>query len=1493
MDKDTRNLIQRATQKARRLLEEEYSQQLEGTYDIRESSGEIAEQPNATLDGKGRHVREQIVAAIQHERAKVRSNQEAIAAFLRECTFTTLNRFAGLKLMEARQIVRQCISKGDQSSGYKEFCGLAPGILELSDGGYRLYLECLFDEVGTEVGVLFDRLHPSSLLWPRRPVLLELLEILNQEGLSSIWQEDETIGWIYQYFNDEAERKQMREESAAPRNSRELAVRNQFFTPRYVVEFLTDNTLGRIWYEMTKGKTRLKERCRYLVRRPNEFFLALEREDLTPWVKDVILTADFSKLPENPAIQELFDFAHGINGYEEIERRGFATQEYVDKEYNPRAEARDKTGETWTGDAGVLWTCLFLHARLVLRSSQTDFSLSISDYSPLRELWPGLRNALQNQKTDATQEELLRQPHFIPFRPLKDPREILMLDPACGSMHFGLYAFDLFEIIYAEAFEDVGQGDLNNATLRNDFSADSSALQKEVPRLIIEKNIHGIDIDPRAAQIAGLSLWLRAQRSWQVAGVPVAERPKIQKSNVVCAAPMPGEREMLQEFIRNQFPAAEQPAFKFLLERIFDRMKLAGEAGSLLKIEEEIVSAISDAKKLWKQGPRQEQTVLFAPPNERLHQRELNLDLSGITDAEFWVQAEEKIYQALKLYSEQAESALRLRRRLFSADTAQGFAFIDICRKRFDFVLMNPPFGELSKFSKTYAEKAHPDSKGNILAHFIDRLKGLTDPNGKSAAIVSRACFFLISLSNFRISLLGDGLSVEFFADLGDRVLDAMVETAGVIFSRRPPAAAIFSRILTTDQKAIVLEERCKLLGSGTLSESCFIISTKSFNKLKGSPYVYWITVDVIDILSRFPLLEEYSEIRVGLQTGDDERFLRLWTEIDPKALIQSESDVGTWAWYSKTDEASAFAASIHLVVNWMDKGLEIKASHVARGDSSSRYVMSESTYFRPGISYMLRSFRLIPYIVPRSVIPTAGRSQVFPRQGKETWVLALLASNLASSVARFRGEMFLRPKFQNSMVCCVPYVEPCEELDSLLKQQISLEVNNLRRFLSTCEECIEFSSPSTKTETGKYRINRSSLLGRKFDLLIASAYGLSERQLTVLERDLLESIPQSDSPREHDGDCDPTEINHTSNSEGRYASLASYWIGVVFGRWDLRVALEDQQNTETVDPFAPLPACPRGMLQGTDGLPLSTGEGRKLRAEGEYPLDVVWGGIVVDDPEHSLDIIKHVRAVLQVFWKNRAEAIETEACEILGIKSLREWFSNPNGFFADHLKRYSKSRRQAPIYWPFSTPSGSYTVWVYHHRFTPDTFYRIRELVDDKLRHEERQFLNAKEEAGENPNTRQAKELAQRQKFLEELKAFQAEIIRVAPLWNPNLNDGVIINFAPFHRLIAHTKWRKDVTACWETLVSGEYDWAHLALHLWPERVIPKCATDRSLAIAHGLDEVLWEPDPAREGKYRPKTVEKHELAQLIASRTNPAVKAALNSTSAVPSTNPRRRRK
>ena len=219
------------------------------------------------------------------------------------------------------------------------------------------------------------------------------------------------------------------------------------------------------------------------------------------------------------------------------------------------------------------------------------------------------------------------------------------------------------------------------------------------------------------------------------------------------------------------------------------------------------------------------------------------------------------------------------------------------------------------------------------------------------------------------------------------------------------------------------------------------------------------------------------------------------------------------------------------------------------------------------------------------------------------------------------------------------------------------------------------------------------------------------------------------------------------------------------------------------------------------------------------------------------------------------------------------------SGFWAGHLRRYSRSSRTAPIYWMLSLPSQRYSVWLYYHRLTPDTLYAVlNDYVKPKLRREERRLVDLRQEGEPTPSRTQLKAREDQERLVDELRAFQDEVARVAPLWRPDLNDGVIINHAPLWRLVPHHKeWRKKLMECWAKLVAGEYDWAHLALHLWPERVIPKCATDRSLALAHGLDEVFWTANA--DGGASPRAVDPAQIEALIAERSSPAVKAALQS--------------
>src|ERR1039458_1332745 len=221
MDKTTRNAIERATQQARKLLEEDFSSQLEGTFDVLRT-GIIASNGGAHLSARQQFQRDKIVAAIEHKRAAGNTAVEAITDYVRDASFTALNRFVALKMLEARELVQECITKGEQSAGYREYCGMAPGVSLLPDtAGYRLYIESLFDELSTEVKVLFDRRDPASVLWPKRATFQTLLDILNAPELARVWGEDETIGWVYQFFNVGDERRTMRDESPTPRNSRE------------------------------------------------------------------------------------------------------------------------------------------------------------------------------------------------------------------------------------------------------------------------------------------------------------------------------------------------------------------------------------------------------------------------------------------------------------------------------------------------------------------------------------------------------------------------------------------------------------------------------------------------------------------------------------------------------------------------------------------------------------------------------------------------------------------------------------------------------------------------------------------------------------------------------------------------------------------------------------------------------------------------------------------------------------------------------------------------------------------------------------------------------------------------------------------------------------------------------------------------------------------------------------------------------------------------
>jgi hypothetical protein len=224
-DNPTRNRLQRLVGACRKLLTEEFDAQLQERYGIFPNEGRAFPLEKVTyLDDEQIRIATLMRERIEHitatEQQSSDRTHQAIRRVLREQAFTVLNRFAALRMAEERGILQETVGNGLRSRAFQLFETVSHSGLGSVYERYRVFIDRVFDEIAVDLGVLFDRFSSYGLLFPREPALLRLFELLNDPEIKPLWHEDETIGWLYQYFNDEAERKKMREESSAPRNSR-------------------------------------------------------------------------------------------------------------------------------------------------------------------------------------------------------------------------------------------------------------------------------------------------------------------------------------------------------------------------------------------------------------------------------------------------------------------------------------------------------------------------------------------------------------------------------------------------------------------------------------------------------------------------------------------------------------------------------------------------------------------------------------------------------------------------------------------------------------------------------------------------------------------------------------------------------------------------------------------------------------------------------------------------------------------------------------------------------------------------------------------------------------------------------------------------------------------------------------------------------------------------------------------------------------------------
>lgn len=1012
--------------------------------------------------------------------------------------------------------------------------------------------------------------------------------------------------------------------------------------------------------------------------------------------------------------------------------------------------------------------------------------------------------------------------------------DIAVLDPACGSGHFLLAAYDLLE----RAWEHAGE-----------TPADAA------PHIV--GSLWGIDIDPRCAQVASAALLFRARRSCRGGPLP---RP-----NVICARSLPATATGFDDVL-----AKMPPPQATLVRALSDALDDAPMLGPLLRIEERIEDEIRASIAGTAHGHL---AAAVTPEQITHHQNELLTALDAVADATTATPAE----------------------RLLAAEAGDAVRFVSALLHRYDAVVLNPPFGEPVPETKPFLKATYPwmpTKDCNLLAAFVGRGLELCQPgSGYVGAITSRTGMFLTTFEAWRHDvLLGHRLVA--LADLGYGVMEqALVEAAayvvghndrhaesavyaGRIRSADSPRCATFARLLKEIDRPASLAAAIAADRRGEDDPRIYRVALNDFNAIPGSPIAYWMSAAIRRLFTDHSAVEGTAgHVRQGLATGRDFQFVRAFWEVDPARIARSrvETTAGRrWVPFAKGGDYSPYWADVHLVVNYGRDGEEL------RNYDGSR-VQNAQYYFRPGLTWPLRTnsgfgMRVLP----------AGA--VFGHKGPAVipavdpcGVLGFLTSRLAqafidSMVAA--GEEVksggASRSYEVGLVQKVPWVGPIGG-DSDVSSAASQVVKISRQADLGDEVCRLFVAPP---------VVPSLLVGSRFDDAVNRVVGLSgERHLQILDlthrlerrihrlaaldadaelyldgeigphpasygeaplddhdlrrfledpidRVIDELIERRGGSRAianltyfadrrleviaHGLERSPAQIEAFRQREailpdGTFADAAadvlSYLVGVAVGRWDLRAA--GAPEPELGDLFDPVPVHPPGMLLD-DGRPArSTPPG--------YGFDLPPDQLLVDQPGHLWDIVERVRVAADALVED-ADGLLADVMKHLRGRDVRDHLRKQ--FFKQHLRRYSKSRRKAPIYWPLYVPSGAWGVWVYAPSLTRETLYAVEAAATARLNAAGSEISRMRTEqhgGGGGRAPRQLTELLEaEQRLAEELRTFRAEAERIAALgWEPDLDDGIVLCAAPLAGLFpAWPEARKKR----EELRAGKYAWATVA---------------------------------------------------------------------------------
>lgn len=1287
--------IQTFTLDSRKLLERETEEQLQGLYgwlpDGSFGAGTALALPEAA------ETRKQLEAYVAEEAEAGVDAAAARAKLKRETAFTWLNRAVALRLMEERNIIKSTFAKLHKSNAFiywlTDVKGEAniPAAMPINaiaegpvDAAYREFLLWQCEQLAAEVSVLFDPATLASRLCPRPVVLKELAEKMNAAGITDAWKagNEETIGWVYQGFSSEELQAAF---TAAKLDKKkfepeDIPAVTQLFTIRWVVRFLVENTLGRIWVEM---------------------------------------------------------------------------------------------------------------------HPDSRFAKSLGYFAPPKHPQP---------------------------RALRPVKEITFLDPCCGSMHFGLLAFDLFAEMYREERENAGKPGWPDAP--------SAATEEEIPELILAHNLHGIDIDTRAVQLSALTLVLKARM--------LNPKARVTDANLASANIEQITGGQLDEFIsKTQF---SHPIYERILRRIADRVKDSPHLGSLLRLEKDIQQLVESELK--KAEADQQFMMDFPGLNPEQFKTKAGLE-------EFFDVLTEQILRHLDHFV-QSTRAEGQHAGLFAREAAKGLRFLNLIDQRYDVVTTNPPYLSGRKMNKRLSslmEQEYKEGKGDLYGAFIMRCQELLAPEGLMGMLTMHSFMFISSYEDLRARLRKE-VAIETLAHFGGGLFavgnPGTLQTAAFVLRQELEAAkrerhvGIYFRLVkerNADAKRLAFESAIAALRQGDDHPQLFHYQQSNFNAIPDKPWVYWMTTGMRQLFQHLNLLGGIARPRQGLATADNTRFLRFCWEVSPTNLSiscrstdESVQLATKWFPYNKGGESNRWFSKQQNVVNWSHDGTEIRCLGIESGKIASR-PQNTDYYFQRGVTWTLLSPKgFAGRLSPGGYVFDINGMSAFPPIDEVEYILGIvnsaparfLLSSINPTIAFQVGDIERLPIPGKRSAKIVELVAKCVDL--------------VRQDSHENEATSDFIQPLQAISARNIRKDQLAALEAEVDSEVSRLYGLNEEDLAAIDLELngladAGGDQDSEDDTESDDDENDAEVTRDLSPADWGRSWVSYALGTVLGRFEI--------------------GQPGGLGCG-DFSETTVTEIRKL-------IDP--DGIMPCDAGHPQDIATRAVACLELMLgaSEARTAIRTAtATDGEPVEALRGWLDRFAGtpdksFWKYHHQLY----RKRPVYWPFQSPKKTFTLWVFHEKLGPNTLHTLKELTDVRLNLLEREITDLRPSAA--INRAKAKDLDKLIDMGDDLREFSARLkAHIDTGYGSCIDDGVLLNAAPLHDLFP--SW-PDTAAAWKELAAKKYEWSHQAMRHWPDRVTEACRSNRSFAIAHNLEHLCPAAPPKRAAKKAAKKAGKMKL--------------------------------